>query len=349
MFKNLKFFRLPSGLAIPSDLDARLESASSRPLSAVEESGAGWARVDPVRWSATVNGATLVALEVSRKPIPADVLKRRVADKVKRLAGELGKWPTKPEREAIKDAERAELIARIPARVKTIRAYLDTAAGAGRAAGAVGRQRPRTAGRAAHCVRVAVVTPVATVATYSAEVQGERYCGWIARTDTGSWSGCIVGDDTAGQLRALQPIAETHEACIVRTNSAEIVSSIASFRQTGLIERDVDVAVSRLLAECDLRPLLQAEPEGMTRDAARALVRGTFAHGARDVVAAIIGRCAARRARVDEILRRVNRQALADALGISVRVVHGWPGRGVGSAHVDAVAELLGLPAALVR
>jgi recombination associated protein RdgC len=122
-------FQLLRLTADPQDLDARLESAASRPLSSVEERGAGWARVDPVRWSATVNGATLLALEVSRKPIPADAVKREVAARSARWAEKMGKPPTKPERGAIKDGVHAEFVQRIPARVKTIRAYIDTAAG----------------------------------------------------------------------------------------------------------------------------------------------------------------------------------------------------------------------------
>ena len=201
------------------------------------------------------------------------------------------------------------------------------------------------------------MTPVATVATYAAEVQGVAYCGWVTQTAAGSWSGCVVecgesrriGIDEYGQTVALRPIVETHESCIVRTNSAEIVSALANFRETGAIMRDLDVSVSRLVAECDLRAVLQSEPEGMRRDAARALVRSTFAYGAEDLVKSQIMRCATRAGRAVEILRRVNRQALADALGINVRVLHSWTRRGVGLPHVDAVAGLLGLPATLVR
>jgi recombination associated protein RdgC len=80
-------------------------------------------------WSITVNGATLVALEISRKPIPADAVKRAVKARIDKWAADHGKPPGKSEREAIKDDVRADLIARIPARVKTLRAYIDTAAG----------------------------------------------------------------------------------------------------------------------------------------------------------------------------------------------------------------------------
>jgi recombination associated protein RdgC len=129
MFKNLSFYRLPEAFTVPTDLDDRLAATPSRPLLSCQEHGAGWTMVDDARWSAVVNGATLVALEVSRKPIPADAVKRGVKLRIDKWAADHGKPPGKPEREAIKDDVRADLIARIPARVKTLRAYIDTAAG----------------------------------------------------------------------------------------------------------------------------------------------------------------------------------------------------------------------------
>ncbi|MBZ4251907.1 recombination-associated protein RdgC, partial [Streptococcus pneumoniae] len=56
-------------------------------------------------------------------------VKREVAARSARWAEKMGKPPTKPERCAIKDGVHAEFVQRIPARVKTIRAYIDTAAG----------------------------------------------------------------------------------------------------------------------------------------------------------------------------------------------------------------------------
>jgi recombination associated protein RdgC len=132
VFKNLSFYRLPEAFTVPPDLDDRLSFNPSRPLLSCQEHGAGWTMVDDARWSATVNGATLVALEVSRKSIPADAVRRECKAREAREAKWASERPqslTKSVREAIKDAVRADLVARIPARVKTLRAYIDTAAG----------------------------------------------------------------------------------------------------------------------------------------------------------------------------------------------------------------------------
>ena len=201
------------------------------------------------------------------------------------------------------------------------------------------------------------MTPVASIATYVAEVQGVRYCGWVAHSEAGMWSGCVIecdeskriGLDTHGQTVALRPIAETHRRCIVQTASAEIVAAVARLSESPGILYDVDVSISRLLVDRDIRAVMQPESDGIRREAARALVRGAFAYGAREYVIAVLSRCSGRAARAAEILRQVSRQALADALGISVRTVHTWARRGVGLPHVDAVADLLGLPAQLVR
>jgi hypothetical protein len=171
------------------------------------------------------------------------------------------------------------------------------------------------------------------------------------------WSGCVIecdeskriGIDAYGQTVALRPIAETYRRCIVQTASAEIVAAVARLSESPGILCDVDVSISRLLVDRDIRAVMQTESDGIRREAARALVRGTFAYGVRDLFRTILSRCASRTDRAAEILRQVNRQALADALGISVRTVHTWARRGVGLPHVDAVADLLGLPARMVR
>ena len=114
MFKNITLYRIASGLPFDAHTNAALgQDFDFVPCGATQEKSVGWVPPRGHENGAlleSVAGQWILKLMVESKAVPADVIKRKVAEQVAQIETSTGRKPGKKERREIMDDARLALL-----------------------------------------------------------------------------------------------------------------------------------------------------------------------------------------------------------------------------------------------
>ena len=113
MFKNATIYRISSLPPLAAILEDALQAATFCPCGASQEKSAGWIPPrghDHGALLESVAGQYVLRLMVESKSVPADVVKRKVAEQVDHIEATTGRKPGKKEKREISDEVRLSLL-----------------------------------------------------------------------------------------------------------------------------------------------------------------------------------------------------------------------------------------------
>lgn len=127
-FKNLRLYRLTDDWTVNEDrLNEALAQFPFTGLSALQESTFGW--VPPFGDSnllcESVAGRLFMAAQIQEKLLPASVLKEHLEEKIVAVEEAEGRRPGRKEKEALKEAIRAELLPRAFHKTRRVSLWID--------------------------------------------------------------------------------------------------------------------------------------------------------------------------------------------------------------------------------